>query len=109
MHATEFLADAQPTLLPVIICVGTQWKLRQNVLARLVDLALGGDDASLTRLTGKTAEWPNVKDELSMVSMWGGPPPDCHRRGRRFRLEISWLHREVFRAARQKNRYSCWK
>ncbi len=71
MHATEFLADAQPTLPPVIICVGTQWKLRQNVLTRLIELALGGDDASLTRLTGKTAEWPNVKDELSMVSMWG--------------------------------------
>lgn len=71
MHATEFLAEANPTLPPVIICSGTQWKLRQNVLTRLIDLALGGDDASLSRLSGKSAEWPSVKDELSMISMWG--------------------------------------
>ncbi|MBA4030426.1 MAG: DNA polymerase III subunit delta [Planctomyces sp.] len=71
MHATEFLAGDPGALPPVIIATGTQWKLRQSVLTRLVELALGGDDASLTKLVGKTAEWPHVRDELALVSMWG--------------------------------------
>ncbi len=75
LHAIDYLAkpDKSP---PREVCIvfGDESFLRRQVLLRLREAVLGGDegDFSLSQFDGNRTELRDVRDELSTVAMFGG-------------------------------------
>jgi len=76
VSALDFLAEAQAKPLPPIVAVfGDEAFLKRLVLAEVKRRAAGDDgDFSCTELDGDKAEWRDVADELSTLSLFGGGP-----------------------------------
>ncbi len=79
MHALDFLesppAGKSP---PVCVLYGGERFLKSLVRTQLMKLLAGGNadvESSVTRFDGETAEYRDVVDELSTVSMFGGGGP----------------------------------
>lgn len=81
LHAFDFLeqhaagADSDVSALPKFVAVfGDEPFLKQLVVTRIRDLIIGtGEDAPpFAELDGKQADWRDVMDELSTVSLFGG-------------------------------------
>ena len=81
MHATEYLkAPEKHETGPVVALYGSERYLKHAALAALVGQVLGAsggaeeqgdDELGLVRFNGKDADLKTVRDELSLVSMWG--------------------------------------
>jgi DNA polymerase-3 subunit delta len=80
LHALDFL-ESPPIGKRPPICVlhGGDRFLKSLVIKQLTKLLAGGDDeealSSVTRFDGEAAEYRDVVDELSTVSMFGGGGP----------------------------------
>jgi DNA polymerase III subunit delta len=75
LHADDYLAHADKhPAKPVCAVFGDEAFLRRQVLLRLRDAVLGGDEAdfSLTTFDGQEVEFRDVQEELSTVAMFGG-------------------------------------
>ncbi len=72
MHATTFLRQQSIGELPaVVVAAGPIRYLQQNVTQRIRKEITGEDDFGTTQISGKTADFTTVSDELKTVSMWG--------------------------------------
>jgi DNA polymerase-3 subunit delta len=75
LHAIDFLAQPQKhPPQPVCVAFGDELFLRRQVLLKLRETVLGGDegDFSLTNFEGRTVELRDVLEELRTVAMFGG-------------------------------------
>ena len=73
IHAFEFLRQAVPDPLPpVLAALGPDRFLKRRVLDQLSPRR--DQDDSLITLAGSTATWRDVRDELSLVSLFGDGP-----------------------------------
>ena len=72
IHAFEFLAKTPETIPPVVALFGNESFLKRLVTRSLRTAIVGDDDAPFTTLEGSVAEWREVADELSTMSLFGG-------------------------------------
>lgn len=72
VHAFEFLAKSVDAIPPIIVLFGGESFLKRLVSRSLRNEIVGDDDAPFTTLEGTTAEWRDVVDELSTMSLFGG-------------------------------------
>jgi len=76
VHAFDFLASppAVDDLPPVCVAFGDETFLSRLVLAQLRQVVLGDveSDVPFATFDGKTAQWRDVVDEISTVSLFGG-------------------------------------
>lgn len=71
--ALKFLSGKGEAPAPVVVVFGDEGFLRLQVIQRLRDVVLAGEDSefSFTRFAADTA-WRDVNDELSTVALFGG-------------------------------------
>ena len=75
VHAFDYLAEPQKyPAAAVCVVFGDEPFLKRLALRRLRDDLLGADadDVPYATFEGKTAQWRDVIDELSTVSLFGG-------------------------------------
>jgi len=75
VHAVDYLAQPDKHRpKPVCVAFGDEAFLRRQVLLKLREAVLGGDegDFSLTTFEGRDAEFRDVREELATVAMFGG-------------------------------------
>jgi len=70
LHAFDFLFQPTAEVPAVVVVFGTEVFLKQLVIRQLRS-ALLPDDAPFTTLHGEVAQWRDVADELSTVSLFG--------------------------------------
>jgi DNA polymerase-3 subunit delta len=72
MHATEFLAAAEPDVsVRVIVMYGSERFLKQECLKQIPGCEGDDEDFALVRIAGAAADWRDVSTELSTLSMFG--------------------------------------
>jgi DNA polymerase-3 subunit delta len=75
LHAIDYLAQSEKHP-PQAVCVafGDELFLRRQVLLKMREAVLGGEegDFSLTTFEGATAQFRDVAEELTTVAMFGG-------------------------------------
>lgn len=72
LHAFDFL-DRPPTAVPpVVVLFGNESFLKRLATSSLRRAIVGDDDAPFTTLEGTSAQWRDVIDELSTMSLFGG-------------------------------------
>ncbi|HTN03485.1 MAG TPA: DNA polymerase III subunit delta [Planctomycetaceae bacterium] len=71
MHGTEFLRQPPAEIPAIVVLSGGQRHLKTSVLQQLRTAAIGDDESSLSRFTGKDVDLQTITDELRTVSMWG--------------------------------------
>jgi DNA polymerase-3 subunit delta len=69
VHVFDFL-DQPPTLSPVDVVFGDEPFLKQLALKRIRRIALPEDESLAAHFDGTTADWRDVSDELSTVSLF---------------------------------------
>lgn len=72
VHAFDFLAKAPAGVPPVVVLFGSESFLKRLATRALRKAIVGDDDAPFTTLEGASAEWRDVIDELSTMSLFGG-------------------------------------
>ena len=72
IHAFDFLARPAESVPPVVVLFGGESFLKRLATRLLRHAIVGDDDAPFTSLEGATAEWRDVIDELSTMSLFGG-------------------------------------
>lgn len=72
IHSFDFLEEKEPTLGPFVLLVGDEVFLKQLVRQKI--LASIGSDDGVAILSGDSAEWSDVTDELSTLSLFGDGP-----------------------------------
>jgi len=73
-HAFALLDDPPPSLPRVCVAFGGERFLKRMVIDCLRGIALGSDgdeQAPYATFSGKTAEWRDVVDELTTISLFG--------------------------------------
>lgn len=73
IHAFDYLAGKEAGELPAVcVAFGDETFLKRLVLKQLRGAAVGDEEASVTRLDGEKADWRDVNDGLSSLSLFGG-------------------------------------
>ncbi|HJN09353.1 MAG TPA: DNA polymerase III subunit delta [Pirellulaceae bacterium] len=75
LHVFEFLSQADTMPAAVTVLFGDEPFLKRLALKQLVARLLGDDDDTPYTTFRGTAEWRDVADELSTVSLFGGNRP----------------------------------
>lgn len=71
-HAFDFLDQPPKVVPPVVVLFGNESFLKRLATRSLRNVIVGDDDAPFTTLEGATAQWRDVADELSTISLFGG-------------------------------------
>ncbi len=72
IHAFDFLAKPPEAIPPVVVLFGNESFLKRLATSSLRRAIVGDDDAPFATLEGATAQWRDVIDELSTMSLFGG-------------------------------------
>ncbi|MCH7728327.1 MAG: DNA polymerase III subunit delta, partial [Planctomycetes bacterium] len=73
LHALDLLDQSELSCKPICVVFGDEPFLKQLVIKKLQHQILGDDsDVPFALFDGKIAEWRDVIDELSTVSLFGG-------------------------------------
>lgn len=72
IHAFEFLATKVAAVPPVVVLFGSESFLKRLAARSLRQAIVSDDDSPFTTLEGANAEWRDVADELSTMSLFGG-------------------------------------
>jgi DNA polymerase-3 subunit delta len=76
-HAFDFLESPPAEIPPVVVLFGSEAFLKRLVRDRLREMVLGNDqEAPFATFEGASAEWRDIADEISTVSLFGSK----HRR-----------------------------
>src|SRR5688572_24186229 len=71
-HAFDFLESPPSEIPPVVVLFGSEAFLKRLVRDRLRELVLGNDhEAPFASFEGPSAEWRDIADEISTVSLFG--------------------------------------
>ncbi|MEO8497742.1 MAG: DNA polymerase III subunit delta [Planctomycetota bacterium] len=72
IHAFDFLDQPPEAIPPVVVLFGNESFLKRLATRSLRRAIIGEDDAPFTTLDGAAAQWRDVIDELSTMSLFGG-------------------------------------
>lgn len=72
LHAFDFLDQSPRAVPPVVVLFGSESFLKRLATRSLRKAIVGDDDAPFTTLEGADAQWRDVIDELSTMSLFGG-------------------------------------
>ncbi|MCA9122220.1 MAG: DNA polymerase III subunit delta [Planctomycetaceae bacterium] len=71
-HAFDFLAAKSTEVPPIVVVFGNESFLKRLVIRSLRRALVSDEDSPFTSLEGANAEWRDVVDELSTMSLFGG-------------------------------------
>jgi DNA polymerase III subunit delta len=72
MLAIEFLKQSKVEPAPFIVVGGPVRFFKLQAIARLLAATFLNEEPDPHRISGKEADWTEIHDELSTLSMWGG-------------------------------------